>query len=96
MMEENAAIRAIRSSIQALGSGFDLNYDTRLLYCKGMAGSRVVVVDEEHLRDEVAFDDVMVPNVSRDVRFSQENGGRQSTVVCSYQEVRPSAFLLVF
>lgn len=87
MMEENAAIRTIWSSIQALGSGFDVNCDTRLLYCKGTAGSRIVEVDQEHVRNQVAFDDVMVPDVSRDVRFSQEIGGRQSTVVCSYLEM---------
>ncbi|XP_020681215.1 MACPF domain-containing protein CAD1 [Dendrobium catenatum] len=86
-MEENAAIRTIRSSIQALGSGFDVNCDTRLLYCKGTKSSRIVEVDEEHVRDQIAFDDVLLPEVSRDVRFSQEIGGRQSTVVCSYLEM---------
>ncbi|KAH0465244.1 hypothetical protein IEQ34_005347 [Dendrobium chrysotoxum] len=86
-MEENAAIRTIRSSIQALGSGFDVNCDTRLLYCKGTKSSRIVEVDEEHFRDQIAFDDVIVPEVSRDVRFSQDIGGRQSTVVCTYLEM---------
>ncbi|KAE8732437.1 hypothetical protein F3Y22_tig00002119pilonHSYRG00001 [Hibiscus syriacus] len=28
--------------IQALGSGFDVNFDTRLLYCKGVAGYRII------------------------------------------------------
>lgn len=88
-MEENAAVRIIRTSIQALGSGFDANCDTRLLYCKGSAGSRIVQVDEDHVRDQLAFDDLMVPKVSTDVemRFSPEIEGRQSTVVCTYQEM---------
>lgn len=86
-MEENAALRTIRSSIQALGSGFDVNYDTRLLYCKGNGRSRVVEVDEDHTKDVLAFEGLIVPGVSRDVRCLQEGQSRQSTGVCTYAEV---------
>ncbi|KAG0487974.1 hypothetical protein HPP92_006785 [Vanilla planifolia] len=86
-MEDNAAVHTIRSSIQALGKGFDVNCDTRLLFCKGISGFRVVEVDEDHTKDQLAFDGVMVPDVSRDVKFSQEIGGRQSVVVCSFLEM---------
>lgn len=87
IMEENAALRTIRSSIQALGRGFDVNHDTRLLYCKGVGGPRLVEVDEEHTRDVLAFEGLIVPGVSRDVRCLQEGQSRQSTGVCTYTEM---------
>ncbi|KAG1365632.1 MACPF domain-containing protein CAD1 [Cocos nucifera] len=86
-MEENAALRTIQSSIEALGKGFDVNYDARLLYCKGDAGSRLVEVDEEHMRDLVVSDGLVVPNVSRDVRCSREGGGRESTGARGFYEM---------
>lgn len=86
-MEENAAIRTIRSSILALGRGFDANYDTRLLYCKGVGGARVVEVDEQHTRDVLAFEGMVVPGVSKDVRCLPECHSRQSSGVCTYTEV---------
>lgn len=86
-MEENAALRTIQSSIEALGRGFDVNYDTRLIYCKGVAGSRLVEVDEDHTRDLVVSDSLVVPNVSRDVRCSRESGGRESTGARVFYEV---------
>lgn len=85
-MEENAALHTIQSSIQALGRGFDVNHDTRLLYCKGIAGSRLIEVDA-HSRDLAVFDGVVVPNVSRDVKCSYDSGGREGTGACSFYEV---------
>ncbi|KAF5770096.1 hypothetical protein HanXRQr2_Chr14g0655651 [Helianthus annuus] len=65
-MEENAAaLHTVVNSVQALGKGFDVNFDTRLLYCKGVAGSKVVEIDEEHTRDVWIYDNLVVPNVSR-------------------------------
>ncbi|XP_020101752.1 MACPF domain-containing protein CAD1-like isoform X2 [Ananas comosus] len=85
-MEENAALHTIQSSIQALGRGFDVNHDTRLLYCKGIAGSRLIEVDA-HARDLAVFDGVVVPNVSRDVKCSYDSGGREGTGACSFYEM---------
>ena len=82
------ALHTAINAVKALGRGFDVNCDTRVLYCKGVAGSRVVHVDEEHVRDLWLYDDVVVPNVSMDiVKNSQEHVGRRSSGVCSYQEV---------
>ncbi|RRT48168.1 hypothetical protein BHE74_00050690 [Ensete ventricosum] len=67
-MEDDPALTAVKNSIRALGRGFDANCDTRLLYCKGAAGSRVVEVDEQHARDLPIGDGLVVPNVSRDVK----------------------------
>lgn len=82
-----AAMHAAINSVQALGRGFDVNFDTRLLYCKGDAGSRIVEVDEEHSRDLYLFDDVVLPNISRDIKNSPDSTGRQSSSACSFQEM---------
>jgi hypothetical protein len=87
MEEHVAALHTATNALQALGRGFDVNFDTRLLYCKGVSGSRVVEIDEQYQRDLFLYDDIVVPNVSRDIRSSHESMGRQSSGVCSFQEV---------
>ncbi|KAF4378959.1 hypothetical protein F8388_022046 [Cannabis sativa] len=87
MGENAAALHTAVNSVQALGRGFDVNFDTRLLYCKGVSGSRIVEVDVEHTKDLLLYDDVVVPNVSRDIRNSQESYGRQSSGVCNFNEM---------
>ncbi|KAH6757162.1 MAC/Perforin domain-containing protein [Perilla frutescens var. hirtella] len=87
MGENAAALHTAINSVQALGKGFDVNYDTRLLYCKGVSGSRIVDIDEEHTRDLYLFEDLVVPNVSRDIKNDQEEGGRDGFGVCSYNEM---------
>nr|XP_023920234.1 MACPF domain-containing protein CAD1-like [Quercus suber]POF25200.1 macpf domain-containing protein cad1 [Quercus suber] len=87
-MERNvAALHTAINSVQALGRGFDVNFDTRLLYCKGVAGFRVVEVDEEHSRDLLLYEKVVVPNVPRDITNSQETIGRQRSGVCTFDEM---------
>lgn len=87
MADNAAALHTAINSVQALGRGFDVNFDTRLLYCKGVAGSRVVEVDEEHTKDLFLYENIVVPNVPRDIKNSQEAVGRQSSGVCSFHEV---------
>ncbi|GLT41744.1 hypothetical protein SLA2020_157870 [Shorea laevis] len=82
-----AVMHTAINSVQALGRGFDVNFDTRLLYCKGIAGSRVIDVDEEHTRDLYLYDNVLVPNVSWDIKSSSESIGRQTSSACSFQEM---------
>lgn len=87
-MEENAAaLHTAKNSVQALGKGFDVNFDTRLLYCKGVAGSRIVEIDEEHKRDLWLYDNLIVPNVSRDIENYQDPINRNSSGVCNYHEM---------
>ncbi|CAI9782332.1 unnamed protein product [Fraxinus pennsylvanica] len=87
-MEKNAAaLHTAMNAVQALGRGFDVNYDTRLLYCKGVAGSRIVEIDEEHQRDLYLTDNLVVPNVSRDIKNYQQAWGRDGFGVCSYNEM---------
>ncbi|KAJ8550748.1 hypothetical protein K7X08_000118 [Anisodus acutangulus] len=87
MEDKTAAIHTVINAMQALGRGFDVNYDTRLLYCKGVAGSRVVEINEEHTRDLCLFDDIVLPNVSKDINNFQEPVGRDGTSICSYNEM---------
>ncbi|KAI5447641.1 variant 3, cinnamoyl-Coa reductase [Lathyrus oleraceus] len=75
------------NSIQALGRGFDVTSDIRLLYCKGAPGSRLVHLDEEHNRDLVLSRELVVPDVSLDIDFSPGKSGVEKTPVCSFQEM---------
>lgn len=87
-MEENAALlQTVKSSIEALGRGFDVNYDMRLLYCKGAAGSRIVEIDEEHRRDLMVSEGLVVGGVSRDIRCSTESPRRETAGAWSYDEM---------
>ncbi|OMO94541.1 hypothetical protein CCACVL1_05933 [Corchorus capsularis] len=85
--ENAAAMHTAMNAVQALGRGFDVNFDTRLLYCKGVAGSRIVEIDEEYGKDIYLDDQIVLPNISRDIKSSQEPGGRQSSGVRSFQEM---------
>ncbi|TQD73288.1 hypothetical protein C1H46_041181 [Malus baccata] len=87
MGENAAALHTAVNSVQALGRGFDVNFDTRLLYCKGAVGTRILELDEDCTRDICLYDEIVVPGVSRDIRHSQEAGGRQSSGVCSFHEM---------
>ncbi|PIA32489.1 hypothetical protein AQUCO_04500240v1 [Aquilegia coerulea] len=51
------------------------------------AGARIVEVDDEHTRDLLACDGLVVPNVSRDIKCSHETMGRESSGICSFQEM---------
>ncbi|KAG4403531.1 hypothetical protein GLYMA_01G132400v4 [Glycine max] len=87
MGEHVAAVHTATNALQALGRGFDVNFDTRLLYCKGVSGSRVVEIDEEHRRELWLYEDVAVPDVSRDIGCYQEAMVRQSSGVRSFKEM---------
>lgn len=82
-----AALHTATNAIQALGRGFDLNFDTRLLYCKGVAGSRLLQVDEEPTWDLRLPNNLIVPNVPRAIRNEPCMPGRESFGVCSYDEM---------
>ncbi|XP_031406102.1 MACPF domain-containing protein CAD1-like [Punica granatum] len=87
MGENAAALHTAVNAVQALGRGFDVNFDTRLLYCKGVAGSRVVQIDDEHSRDLRMSDLLMVPDVSRDINVSYPSQGRQQSGIYTFDEM---------
>ncbi|KAF8413662.1 hypothetical protein HHK36_001654 [Tetracentron sinense] len=78
------------NSIQALGRGFDVTSDIRLLYCKGAPGSRLVNL-HEHMphstRDLQIYDGLVIPNVSLDIECFSENTSRETIPVCSFHEM---------
>ncbi|KAJ1426186.1 Proton-dependent oligopeptide transporter family [Sesbania bispinosa] len=77
------------NSIQALGRGFDVTSDFRLLYCKGAPGSRLVHLDEDpaSTRDLVVSDGVVLPNVSVDIDCSPGKSVMEKIPVCSFHEM---------
>ena len=91
----DALTTTLSSSIQALGRGFDVTSDTRLLYCKGAPGSRLVQLDEDHTNDLVLSDGVIVPNVSIDIKWSMGKDGIERKPVCSFHEVGCCCSLLI-
>uniref|UniRef100_A0A803MHW5 MACPF domain-containing protein n=1 Tax=Chenopodium quinoa TaxID=63459 RepID=A0A803MHW5_CHEQI len=82
-----AALHTAINAIEALGRGFDLNFDTRLLYCKGTAGSRILQIDEETTWDLRLSNHMIIPNVPRSIKTEHFHEGRESFSVCSYDEM---------
>lgn len=84
----DALFTTLCNSIQALGRGFDVTSDIRLLYCKGAPGSRLVHIDEDQTRDLEVSDGLVVPNVSVDFESSTGKRTTEEIPVCSFHEVR--------
>lgn len=85
----DALISTLSNAVQALGRGFDVTSDTRLLYSKGVPGCPLVLVDAERTRDVVISDDggVVLADISLDIDILMERSLRETTRVCSFQEV---------
>ncbi|XP_027330667.1 MACPF domain-containing protein CAD1 [Abrus precatorius] len=77
----------LRNSIQALGRGFDVTSDIRLLYCKGAPGSSLVHLDHHHTKDLLLSHDLVIPNVSVDIDWSPGKSEIEKTPVCSFHEM---------
>ncbi|XP_050234997.1 MACPF domain-containing protein CAD1 [Mercurialis annua] len=86
-MSSDALTTTLCNSIQALGRGFDVTSDIRLLYCKGAAGSRLVHVDEQLTKDLHVSDGVLLPNVSADIDCSAGQMGIERIPVCTFHEM---------
>ncbi|KAI3408017.1 MACPF domain-containing protein [Psidium guajava] len=84
---DDALTATLFNSVQALGRGFDVTSDIRLLYCKGAPGSRLVVLDDDRVRDLVVSDGVVLPSVSADIECSRGRGKIERTSVCSFHEM---------
>eukprot|EP00250_Pteridium_aquilinum_P009109 c18446_g1_i2 orf=486-2174(+) len=94
MAEEDASFRGARATavnaVQALGRGFDVTCDIRLLYCKGAPGSRLVVIDDEHTSDLIVSDGLVIPNVSTDIRTRLEKPSRPSLGAQDFDQMSES------
>ncbi|RDX96777.1 MACPF domain-containing protein CAD1, partial [Mucuna pruriens] len=86
-MASDSLSSALYSSIQALGRGFDVTSDFRLLYCKGAPGSRLVHLDEDHATDLVLSHALVLPNVSVDICCSPGKSAMEKLPVCNFHEV---------
>lgn len=81
------AFNTALNSVQALGRGFDATSDIKLLYCKGVAGSRLVEVDEEHTRDAMASECIPAPFVSKDIKCVEGKCHRFRTGVMDFNQM---------
>ncbi|XP_010273469.1 PREDICTED: MACPF domain-containing protein CAD1-like isoform X2 [Nelumbo nucifera] len=82
-----ALVTTLCNSIQALGRGFDVTSDIRLLYCKGAPGSRLVHIDENNTRDLVINEGLVLPNISVDIGFSSGKSRMDTRAACSFHEM---------
>uniref|UniRef100_A0A0D6QVJ2 MACPF domain-containing protein n=1 Tax=Araucaria cunninghamii TaxID=56994 RepID=A0A0D6QVJ2_ARACU len=87
MAENAAALNTALNSVQALGRGFDVTSDIRLLYCKGAAGARLVVIDEEDTRDLRLSENLIVPDVPAGVASSPGEFSRHHTGVFDFHRM---------
>ncbi|GKU94331.1 hypothetical protein SLEP1_g7840 [Rubroshorea leprosula] len=83
----DALTTTLYNSIQALGRGFDVTSDIRLLYCKGAPGSRLVQLDGDHTRKLYVSDGVVLPNVPTDIEGSTGKRSIARLPVCSFHEM---------
>lgn len=79
------------NAVQAIGRGFDVTCDIRLLYCKGTPGSRLVVIDDDDTVDLKVADDLVIQNVSKDIKVRFEKPSRAYQGVQDFDQV--SSFL---
>ncbi|GLJ47932.1 hypothetical protein SUGI_1011950 [Cryptomeria japonica] len=87
-MEENAAaLNTALNAVQALGRGFDVTSDIRLLYCKGAAASRLVVIEEEKTQDLPVAEGLIAPNVPVEVTCSSGELARHHTGVLDFHQM---------
>ncbi|KAF2534046.1 hypothetical protein F2Q70_00030544 [Brassica cretica] len=89
-----ALTTTLRSAIQALGRGFDVTSDVRLLYCKGAPGSRLVRIEEGKNRDLEMSDGFLLPNVPADIECSLGEPYIDRISVCSFHQVAVSKCLI--
>lgn len=93
---ENALIATLCNSIQALGRGFDVTSDIRLLYCKGAPGSRLLHIDDDQTRNLEISESCVIPDVSVDIECSRGQNSNKKTPVWSFREVMNRLQFLIF
>ncbi|KAL6129246.1 hypothetical protein ACLB2K_072599 [Fragaria x ananassa] len=82
-----ALTTTLSNSIQALGRGFDVTSDIRLLYCKGAPGLRLVNLDETGAKDLAVSDGLVVPNVPAIIDCSHGKRTIERVPVCTFHEM---------
>ncbi|KAG0494199.1 hypothetical protein HPP92_005193 [Vanilla planifolia] len=83
-----ALITTLSNAIEALGRGFDVTADSRLLYCKGSPGSRLVKLNDAHSWNfTVPETGTVLSGVPVDVDIVRERPWRETAPVCSFREM---------
>lgn len=83
----DALSTTLSNSIQALGRGFDVTSDIRLLYCKGSPGSRLVHLTDDRAKDLQVSDSLIVPRISPDIELSRGEAVRETVPVYTFQKM---------
>ena len=94
--KSDALLTTLSNAIQAVGRGFDVTSDIRLLYCKGAPGSCLIHIDEDHTRDIPISNGVFLPNVSNDIHCFPGKKAWDATPVWNFHEVTISKFFSIF
>ncbi|XP_047307799.1 MACPF domain-containing protein CAD1 isoform X2 [Impatiens glandulifera] len=82
----DSLITTLSNSIQALGRGFDVTSDIRLLYCKGTPGFRLIQL-EDQTKDLQISDGVVVPDVSIDIDYYTPERTTESSPICTFHDM---------
>ncbi|MQL85983.1 hypothetical protein Taro_018522 [Colocasia esculenta] len=77
----------LTNAVQALGRGFDVTSDTRLLYCKGAQGSRLVLVNEDKTRDIRLTEEAVIPDVPVGIDVLPGKSMRETTGVLPFHQM---------
>uniref|UniRef100_A0A1D1YCR4 MACPF domain-containing protein CAD1 n=1 Tax=Anthurium amnicola TaxID=1678845 RepID=A0A1D1YCR4_9ARAE len=83
----SSLLATLTNAVQALGRGFDVTSDTRLLYCKGVPGSRLVQVNDDNKRDIRVSDEAVVPDVPVGIDVLPGKSARETTRVWPFQQM---------
>ncbi|KAD5802668.1 hypothetical protein E3N88_14028 [Mikania micrantha] len=79
---------AAEAAIRSIGLGYDLTEDLRLKYCKGKSPeSRLIVIDDEQVRDIAIPGGILVQNVSKSINCDKGERMRFSSDILSYQQM---------
>ncbi|KAL8204456.1 hypothetical protein R6Q57_010079 [Mikania cordata] len=79
---------AAEAAIRSIGLGYDLTEDLRLKYCKGKSPeSRLIVIDDEQVRDIAIPGGILVQNVSKSINCDKGERMRFSSDILSFQQM---------
>ena len=80
---------AVKAAIESVGLGYDLAEDLKLKYCK--RSSRLIVIDDDQVRDLVVPAGIAVRNVPKSIKCDKGERLRFASDVLSFQQVTSSS-----
>ncbi|KAM3702796.1 hypothetical protein ACB098_04G050200 [Castanea mollissima] len=76
---------AVKAAIESVGLGYDLAEDLKLKYCK--RSSRLIVIDDDQVRDLVVPAGIAVRNVPKSIKCDKGDRLRFASDVLSFQQM---------